>query len=241
MLHTIEAIARRWGMDRREVLRLGTDPVAGLRFVVAVDKAPTVTLFEPGRKDINRLTNPLYAPEFKKTSGLFYVPAEAVAAILSTGVAELRNAIPGEWAHDTEILMLELQAGIISLTMFRPPIPVLAESLLVTEWGLSAFEAALPGLVTPAKPDPTHSQPAKIDHPQGRRKQQIAHLLQAIQAAGHDPLKIPYGGKNALMRHCCDKQPALFTESSFGHAWKEAKERGLIEVENPGQYRKPLI
>lgn len=92
-----------------------------------------------------------------------------------------------------------------------------------------------------SEPDPTNAQPAQTESPQGRREQQIAHLLQAIQAAGHDPLKIPYGGKNALMRHCCDKQPALFTESSFGHAWKEAKERGLIEVENPGQYRKPLI
>lgn len=150
MLYTIEALARRWGMDRREVLRLGTDPRGGLQFVVAVDKVSTVTMLDPGRKDVDRLTDPLYAPKFKKTSGLFHVPADTVAAILSTGAAELGNAIPGEWAHVREILMLELQAGIISLTMFRPPLPVTVESLLVTDGALSAFEALNHGLMKPA-------------------------------------------------------------------------------------------
>lgn len=94
-------------------------------------------------------------------------------------------------------------------------------------------------MVDPAdpKPDPADFQPSQADAQKGRREQQIAYLLQAIKAAGHDPRKIPYGGKGGLMRHCCTAQPALFTESSFGHVWKEARERGLVEVENPGQYR----
>lgn len=80
--------------------------------------------------------------------------------------------------------------------------------------------------------DPTGSQPG-----QSRREQQIAYLLQAIKAAGYDPQKIPYGGKNKLMDQCCKEQPSLFTESGFKHAWKEAKRGRLVEVDNPEQYR----
>lgn len=150
--------------------------------------------------------------------------AEEVIKAVAAGELPLRE--PGTWR------------------VLREGEPVAADSLVFWD-ELNAWASWQHGLVivdpADSPPDPSNSQPTKTESPQGRREQQIAYLLQAIQAAGHDPLKIPYGGKRELMRHCCKAQPALFTESSFGHAWKEAKERGLVEVENPEQYRKLLI
>lgn len=151
MLYTVESLALRWGRGSRDVLRLGTDAREGLSFVVAVSNGPTVTMLDPGNREVDRMRDPLYTPEFRNKSGLFHVPAEAIAAILSTGKAELSKAIPGDWAHVREILVVELQSATLSLVMFRPPLALTESSLLVAGEALAAFEAAHPE-ITKATP-----------------------------------------------------------------------------------------
>jgi hypothetical protein len=71
----------------------------------------------------------------------------------------------------------------------------------------------------------------------GRRDKQIHILLETIKRENMNPLAIPRGGKSKLKALCTKCHSKEFTESSFDHSWKEAKKRGLIELENPEQYR----
>lgn len=53
------------------------------------------------------------------------------------------------------------------------------------------------------------------------RRRQIAFIVATAQALGYDPLSIPDGGKQEI-KAACLALPKLFTEASFGHAWKAA-------------------
>lgn len=73
----------------------------------------------------------------------------------------------------------------------------------------------------------------------GRRNNQVQEILKIAESLGYPPLKIPLGGKEKIRTECL-KKLVLFTESSFDHAWKEAKKRKMIEVENSESYRKSI-
>ena len=72
----------------------------------------------------------------------------------------------------------------------------------------------------------------------GRRDKQISSIIQQAEAFEYSPLSIPYGGKKKIKDECL-KDSALFTDSSFDHAWKEARRQKMIEVDNIVSYRKP--
>ncbi|SNX60693.1 hypothetical protein SAMN06296273_2163 [Nitrosomonas ureae] len=69
-----------------------------------------------------------------------------------------------------------------------------------------------------------------------RRNKQIAAIIEHANALEYPLMSIPYGGKKKI-KDTCLKNFSLFTDSSFDHAWKEAKRKGLIEVENIDSYR----
>lgn len=71
---------------------------------------------------------------------------------------------------------------------------------------------------------------------ESRRELQIQAILAAINALGFNPKLIPYRGKAKVKAECL-KNTALFTASSFDHAWKSAKRQKLIQVENVEIYR----
>lgn len=75
-----------------------------------------------------------------------------------------------------------------------------------------------------------------IQPPDSRQTQQVMAILAVIGELGFNPKLIPYGGKVQIEKEC-RKNCALFTPSSFEHAWKEAKRRKLLEVENVERYR----
>jgi len=104
---------------------------------------------------------------------------------------------------------------------------------------LKAIKAALPPVeATPMEQSGDTQAPLITPtNSDGRRDQQIEAILAMIKHQGWNPLSIPYGGKNQLMCLCIDTAPGLFTESGFGHAWQEANDRKVIEVENINQYR----
>jgi hypothetical protein len=69
----------------------------------------------------------------------------------------------------------------------------------------------------------------------GRRKQQFEIILAVVAALEYEPLQIPDGGK-AKIKTACLKRPALFTDSSFDHAWKQAVSDGLVRMENHDKF-----
>ena len=69
----------------------------------------------------------------------------------------------------------------------------------------------------------------------GRRNQQHDIILAIIAALDFDPLKIPDGGK-AKIKSACLTRPRIFTDSSFGHAWKAGISSNLLRMENHEKY-----
>ncbi|MBP6367219.1 MAG: hypothetical protein KBA82_04500 [Nitrosomonas sp.] len=85
---------------------------------------------------------------------------------------------------------------------------------------------------------PTGGTPEKIGetNTEKRRKKQIAAIIKQANELEYPLLSIPYGGKKKI-KDACLKDLRLFTDASFDHAWKEAKKKGLIEVDNIDSYR----
>ncbi len=75
-------------------------------------------------------------------------------------------------------------------------------------------------------------EPAEIA---GRREKQIAKILQTAVLLKYDPLKIPDGGKSKIKTECL-KQPDIFTNDSFDHAWKAAGKAGKVCMANKEKY-----
>ncbi|MEO4029031.1 hypothetical protein ABH313_13410 [Chromobacterium vaccinii] len=70
---------------------------------------------------------------------------------------------------------------------------------------------------------PTTEDHQEIQASSELRITQIRFMIATAKALGYDPLSIPDGGKQAI-KNACLALPALFTEASFGHAWKAAGE-----------------
>ncbi len=70
-----------------------------------------------------------------------------------------------------------------------------------------------------------------------RSDNQVDAIVKQAIAFGYPPLSIPYGGKKKI-KDVCLKDLNLFTDDGFDHAWKKAKKKGLIEVDNVNSYRK---
>lgn len=71
--------------------------------------------------------------------------------------------------------------------------------------------------------------------PQGKRDQQISHIIKiATQLGFVDLLNIPEGGKADIKTECL--KVGLFTDDGFKKAWIEANKRGLICIENKEKY-----
>jgi len=69
-----------------------------------------------------------------------------------------------------------------------------------------------------------------------RRDQQIFKILEIIEQKGFDPMNVPKGWKAKIETECL-KHGRLFTKDGFKKAWQEARNRKLIDVEDPDQYR----
>lgn len=88
---------------------------------------------------------------------------------------------------------------------------------------------------------PTSGTPKKIGESaiEKRRNMQIAAIIKQANKLEYPLLSIPYGGKRKI-KDACLNDLNLFTDAGFDHAWKEARKKGLIEVDNVASYRKPL-
>jgi hypothetical protein len=70
----------------------------------------------------------------------------------------------------------------------------------------------------------------------GRRDAQIEGICATAPKLGYSDLQnIPEGGKQAIKGECL-KNRALFTDSSFDHAWREANRRGKIRMQDKEKY-----
>ncbi len=67
--------------------------------------------------------------------------------------------------------------------------------------------------------------------PLGRREQQLFLITEVIVRLGYNPLAIPNGGK-AKIKKICEENNSLFKETSFDHAWKEARRQGKVQMAN---------
>lgn len=67
------------------------------------------------------------------------------------------------------------------------------------------------------------------------RRRQIGFIVATAQALGYNPLSIPDGGKQEI-RAACLTLPKLFTEASFGHAWKAASD--YVRMANHAHFAK---
>ena len=73
------------------------------------------------------------------------------------------------------------------------------------------------------------------DIKESRRNQQIDLICETAKQLGYDLLNIPEGGKAAIKIKCLENV-GLFTDSGFGHAWKEANKRKAISMQNKEKY-----
>jgi hypothetical protein len=75
----------------------------------------------------------------------------------------------------------------------------------------------------------------------GSKKSKIEERAEIIGQAAKDkfddPLKIPTGGKTELSDELCENKSKLFTPSTFDAAWKAAKKKGLVEMEDVEQFK----
>jgi len=51
-----------------------------------------------------------------------------------------------------------------------------------------------------------------------------------------NPLKIPDRGKSDIRNHLCSEGSKLFTKSTFDAAWKEARKKNLVKMQNHDDY-----
>jgi hypothetical protein len=67
----------------------------------------------------------------------------------------------------------------------------------------------------------------------------IGAILEKLGAVGYDPLKIPFGGKKEIGKYLGKEKPDLFpNEGIFNEAWKKARLKDLVRMENHDDYTK---
>lgn len=76
-----------------------------------------------------------------------------------------------------------------------------------------------------------------LTNAKSKTDRRIEAIIKKATLLGYPLLCIPYGGKAELERQCVSDDNRLFTPDTFKAAWKEAKCRKLIQVENVEQYR----
>lgn len=76
-----------------------------------------------------------------------------------------------------------------------------------------------------------------LTNAKSKTDRRIEAIIKKATLLGYPLLCIPYGGKAELERQCVSDDNRLFTPDTFKTAWKEAKSRQLIQVENVEQYR----
>ena len=91
------------------------------------------------------------------------------------------------------------------------------------------LELFLLGHAKPVEPTPDRRR-------HRRRDQQLQAILDAIKKLSYDTLGIPFGGKRKIRGECL-RLHQQFTPASFEHAWREAKKRGLVQVQNIERYK----
>lgn len=78
---------------------------------------------------------------------------------------------------------------------------------------------------------------AVLTNAKSKKDRRIEAIIKTAALLDYPLLCIPYGGKAELERQCLSDDNRLFTAATFETAWKEAKRRKLIQVENVEQYR----
>ena len=105
-----------------------------------------------------------------------------------------------------------------------------AEGLPLPRWWFSDEEES-------AEPELNlQSESIKPSSP-GKRERQIAAIIEALRAEGHDPMNIPEKVKGKLRDQLINRRSDLFTPSGFDHTWKEATKNKRIQVANIQKYR----
>lgn len=75
-------------------------------------------------------------------------------------------------------------------------------------------------LATSSNLEPTPAAVEEASEPK-RGERQVLAILEEAKRLSIDPLAVPRGGKKAL-KDACLRDTALFTDSGFDHAWKNA-------------------
>ena len=73
-----------------------------------------------------------------------------------------------------------------------------------------------------------------------RKEARIAAIVETAKRLSYNPLSVPYGGKAAIERECLGKlagEPCRFTADTFKSSWQDARDEGMIDVENAETYR----
>lgn len=68
------------------------------------------------------------------------------------------------------------------------------------------------------------------------RRPQIAAILAAARDQGYDPMDIPRGGKERIKVVCLGNARLFVSDNAFEHAWKAARARGKVRVQNHEWY-----
>ncbi len=71
----------------------------------------------------------------------------------------------------------------------------------------------------------------------GRRERQLEAILSIITTLHFKPLEIPDGGKAKIKSECL-KDTSLFTDTGFGHAWKEGLRKNIFKLANAEKYKR---
>ncbi|MGZ8915525.1 MAG: hypothetical protein ACXW1Z_20760 [Methylobacter sp.] len=111
-----------------------------------------------------------------------------------------------------------------------------AFSGLCSEWGLTmvSTEDARSGIERRVLDEPVETEQRKDDR---RRDVQVKIICETARALKYDLRNIPFGGKSVLKAECYKKDPLLFSDAAFDHAWKEANKREVIRVHKKESYR----
>lgn len=91
-----------------------------------------------------------------------------------------------------------------------------------------------------ATPVPAAAPVPVLPKKEGRRHQQIAAILSAINDFGYDPLCIPRGGKKEIEDVCLGNARLFTSGNSFERAWRAAGKQGQVRVKDHEVYARRM-
>lgn len=166
--------------------------------------------------------------------------AELIELAVRAGRMTADRSSPRQWVEWAAEKGIVIPPHLLKLT--QPPHDIESEKpyepIAVTR--PTTDVEALTGPEQEAVVEPTPPLPAQTGQPAapvGRRDLQIQAILAAIKVKGYPPNSIPHGGKAVVEKCCLKNHPSLFTPEAFKKAWQEARNRGLLDVENADSYR----